>query len=138
MKIKILCYPLGLISLQILSGCSTTRPMIAANGKTYYINTSNCAKYSWRPNEDAIQCYDSDGKNPGFRYPMSRDSINEYNRQQENIRRSFEDFNNTMERNNQRMHQQNMRMIERNQRMLEDMRLNHNLRCIGKPFCTML
>lgn len=121
----------------ILIGCSTTGPMVAQNGKTYYVNSDTCARYRWWPNEDKIECFDSDGNSHGYAYPMTQQSLNAYYQRQAQIQRDWENFNENLRRNNEMQMRQNQMLMQQNQRMLDNMRLNNNLNCLGKAFCTM-
>lgn len=138
-KIIIVCILSG-----TLVGCSITEPVVAANGKTYYINSDTCARYQWWPDKDHIECYDSDGKFTGYKLPMSQAAVNDYNRRvavsAAQTREAFQSFNDTTQRiadSQIQQMQQRQRIYQENQRILQDMNNNNNRysRCYNKFFC---
>lgn len=134
---------LFLVCTIILVGCSYPEPMRAANGYIYYISTDECKKYKYDKsgNSDVIECFDKDGNSTGLRRPMTQAELNFYAYQSavaaQNFQNSLNNFNNNLNRINQEQQQRNQMLFQQNMRMLEQDRLNHNIQCIGKPFCTM-
>ncbi len=120
----------------VLSSCSVTGPMIARNGKVYYVNSDDCHTYNWWPDKDYIMCFDSDGNSTGNSYPMSDAAVYQYEQQQERNRKQMEDLSNRLERMNHEQMQQNNMLIQQIQTSTEHRRImNENQRIMDKLNC---
>ena len=82
---------LSLVAILSLSGCGGPSPR-ALNGKYYWMGDSNCKRYRIL-SENSIMCFNSDGKEVGYRNAMSDQELQMYRFNQAREDASLEQLN---------------------------------------------
>lgn len=99
------------------SGCSKTAMPNLIAGKYYMAGDDNCVRYKML-SDSRIMCQDSDGKDIGYRDPMTAQEISIYQQvsqqQSAQFNQSLNNFNQQLQRQNEQMNYNNQQFFNRN------------------------
>ncbi|MEA2018810.1 MAG: hypothetical protein U9N59_10220 [Campylobacterota bacterium] len=113
MKNKLKLTLLAMVITLIFAGCGRSAQPNFYNGGYYMAGDDNCRRMS-RLSDTRINCFNSDGKNMGYRERMTDQQLSMYRhnsnirqQQSQQLNQSIQNMNNQMNYNNQQMMNRN-------------------------------